>query len=215
MSNNQQIFEDWLNGNITEQQCAQQLQHDPVWYGRMQNTLALQRDAAMPQFEAIPQFDSSEFFARQWQRPKPRRSWWSQLSLALSCAAMLISLSPARLQVNGGALTLSWQNTQAEIDTAVTTALTTYQAQQQQWLAQQLDYQQQQHNAQLVVLKDYLQDELKRDQRDDMLQLVEYLNQQRQADWQYWQENYQPMQAIYRPAQGNYFESSDNGVTNP
>ena len=215
MSNNQQIFELWLEGKISAEYCAQQLQHDPVWYGRLQNALAINADAKMPEFTAIPPFDSSALFASQWQRPAAKRSWWPQISLALSCAAMLISLSPAQLRLQDGGLTLSWHNAKAEVDAAVSTALTAYQQQQQQWLAQQLDLQQQNTSSQLVLLKDYLQDELKRDQRSDMLQLVEYLNQQRQADWQYWQENYQPMQAGYRPADSYYLTPTQIGVEKP
>jgi len=214
MSNNQQIFEDWLDGKITAEQCAMQLEHDPQWYARLQNTLALQADAKAPRFEPVPEFDSSALFAKQWQRPKLQRSWWPQLSLALSCAAMLISLSPAKFQLQDGSLTLSWQNSQKEINNAVSHALLAYQKEQQQWLVQQLDTQQQSTSSQLVLLKDYLQDELKRDQRSDMLQLVEYLNQQRQADWQYWQENYQPMQAGYRPA-SSYYSPTNTGVVKP
>jgi hypothetical protein len=215
MSNNQQIFEDWLDGNITEQQCRQQLQHEPQWLARIDNACALKLDAAAPRFEAVPEFDSSAIFAKQWQRPKLQRSWWPQVSLALSCAAMLISLSPAQLQLKDGSLTLSWHNSQDEVNSAVSSALTAYQLQQQQWLAQQLEYQQQNTSSQLVLLKDYLQDELKRDQRSDMLQLVEYLNQQRQADWQYWQQNYQPMQAGYRPADSYFVNPTNTGVVKP
>jgi hypothetical protein len=215
MSNNQQIFEDWLEGKLTEQQCRQQLEQDPIWLHRMQNALALSRDALAPRFEAVPGIDSSALFAKQWHRPRPQRSWWPQVSLALSCAAMLISLSPAQFQLNDGSLTFSWQNSQAEINAAVNTALTAYQQEQQQWLIQQLDFQQQNTSSQLVLLKDYLQGELKRDQRSDMLQMVEYLNQQRQSDWQYWQENYQPVQASYRPADSYYLNPTNTGVVKP
>ena len=214
MSNNQQIFEDWLEGKLTEQQCQALLKDDATWLTRMASARALVQDATQPRFEAVPEFDSSALFAKQWQRPKLQRSWWPQLSLALSCAAMLISLSPAKFQLQDGSLTLSWQNSQKEINNAVSHALLAYQKEQQQWLVQQLDTQQQSTSSQLVLLKDYLQDELKRDQRSDMLQLVEYLNQQRQADWQYWQENYQPMQAGYRPA-SSYYSPTNTGVVKP
>jgi hypothetical protein len=215
MSNNQQIFEDWLDGKLTEHECKRQLQHDTIWLARMHNAQTLRADAGVPRFEPVPEFDSSAVFAKQWQRHAPQRSWWPQVSLALSCAAMLISLSPARLQLQEGSLTLRWHNTQQDVNVAVNTALTAYQQEQQQWLAQQIDYQQQSTSAQLVLLKDYLQDELKRDQRNDMLQLVEYLNQQRQADWQYWQENYQPMQASYRPAASYNLNPTATGVVKP
>lgn len=215
MSNNQQIFEDWLEGKITEQQCQQQLQYDPQWLARMDNARMLRADASAARFDVIPEFDSSAMFAKQWHRPKLQRSWWPQLSLALSCAAMLISLSPAQLHLQDGSLTLSWHNPQQDVDNAINAALSSYQQQQQQWLVQQLDYQQQNTSSQLVLLKDYLQDELKRDQRTDMLQLVEYLNQQRQADWQYWQQNYQPMQAGYRPADSYYVNPTNTGVVKP
>ena len=215
MSNNQQIFEDWLEGKLTEQQCQALLKDDATWLTRMASARALVQDATQPRFEAVPEFDSSALFAKQWQRPKPQRSWWPQVSLALSCAAMLISLSPAHFQMRDGSLTLSWRNSQQEIDNAVSTALTSYQREQKQWLAQQLDYQQQNTSSQLVLLKDYLQDAIKRDQRTDMLQLVEYLNQQRQADWQYWQDNYQPMQAGYRPVDTYYLSPTNTGAVQP
>ena len=215
MSNNQQIFELWLEGKISTEQCKTQLQQHPEWLARLNSAMAIRQDASTPEFDAVPVFDSSAVFASQWQRPKARRSWWPQVSLALSCAAMLISLSPAQLQLQDGSLSLRWRNSQSELNAAVESALTTYQQQQQQWLAQQLDFQQQNTSSQLVLLKDYLQDELKRDQRSDMLQLVEYLNQQRQSDWQYWQENYQPMQAGYRPADSYYLTPTDSGVVKP
>ena len=215
MSNNQQIFEDWLDGKISEQQCAQLLQHNALWYQRMQDALIVQQDARSARFDDIPQFDGSSMFARQWQRSAPKRSWWPQVSLALSCCAMLISLSPARLQLDNGALTLRWQDPQASITAAVNAAVNEQQAAQQLWLTQQLNFQQQQSNSQLVMLKDYLQDELKREQRTDMLQLVEYLNQQRQSDWQYWQDNYQPMQASYRPEDNYYLRANTTGVEKP
>lgn len=215
MSNNQQTFEDWLDGKISTAECEEHLQHDAAWLARMQNAMALRSDAARPAFEAIPQCDTSSMFANQWQRAKPQRNWWPQISLALSCAAMLISLSPAQLQLRDGSLTLSWQNSQQEIDSAVNKALVSYQQEQQQWLAQRLDFQQQTTSSQLIQLKDYLQDELKRDQRSDMLQLVEYLNQQRQADWQYWQDNYQPMQAGYRPTESYYLSPTNTGAVQP
>ena len=128
---------------------------------------------------------------------------------------MIISLSPAQLQLKDGSMTLSWQNSQAEVNAAVSTALTAYQHEQQQWLLQQLDFQQQNTSTQLVLLKDYLQNELKHDQRSDMLLLVEYLNQQRQSDWQYWQENYQPVQANYRPTDSYYLSPTNTGVVKP
>ena len=142
MSNNQQIFENWLAGKISTGECAELLQHDATWLARMHNASALRADAARPEFNAVPQVDTSSIFANQWQRSKPQRSWWPQISLALSCAAMLISLSPAQLQLKDGSLTLSWHNSQQEIDSAVNKALVSYQQEQQQWLAQQLDFQQ-------------------------------------------------------------------------
>ena len=214
MSNNQQIFEDWLDGKITDSQCAAKLQYDTSWLEKMQTATMLRTDAQTPRFDAVPELDLSREFAKQWQRPKPQRSWWPQLSLALSCAAMLISVSPAQFSVTDGSLTLSWRDNQAEINQAVSAALATQQQEQQLWLAQQLDFQQQQTHSQLVLLKDYLQDELKSERRNDMLQLVEYLNQQRQSDWQYWQDNYQPVQASYRPDNSYYLTPTQSGAVN-
>lgn len=218
MPDHQQIFEDWLAGKISDKQCAEQLQHDSVWYNRMQQTQALQQHARQPVYGNIPHIDTSTMFRQQWQTPaKPQRSWWPQLSLALSCCAMLISLSPLQLQLNDGSLALSWQkSSNNDTLTSVQTLLAQQQQAQQTWLAQQLQLQQQQSAAQLVLLKDYLQDEFQRGQRRDLLEVVDYLNQQREADWHYLQTNYQQMQASQRqPALTYPANYQDNGVVKP
>jgi hypothetical protein len=73
--------------------------------------------------------------------------------------------------------------------------LASFQQEQQQYLQQQLLNQQQQQATQLVLLKDYMTENEQKARRGDMIELVEYLNQQRQSDWQYWQDNVQPTQA--------------------
>ncbi|MDX3773233.1 hypothetical protein QE250_03795 [Chromatiaceae bacterium AAb-1] len=217
MLNNQQIFEDWLAGKISRRQCATQLQNDPLWYSRMQQAEQLQHDAALPQHDEVPHTDSSALFSRYWSRPADtRRQWWPKLSLALSCCAVLISLSPLQLQLNNGSLALSWQqNSPADTQEAVNTLLAQQQQMQQRWFEQQMQLQQQQNAAQLVMLKDYLQDEFQRSQRSDLLEVVEYLNQQREADWHYLQTHYQPVQARYQPVSDYSRNVSDNGVVKP
>mgnify|MGYP006206069677 CR=1 FL=1 len=75
------------------------------------------------------------------------------------------------------------------------TLLASYRKEQQDYLQTQLQNTQQQQASQLILLKDYLTEQQTKERRTDMLELVEYLNQQRQSDWHYWQENYQPSQA--------------------
>ena len=111
----------------------------------------------------------------------------------MSALALIISISPLQLQVQSGALALTWHAQQN--DQQLQTMLASFQLEQQKYLQQQLAVAQQQQSSQLIMLKDYLSENEQKARRSDMVELVEYLNQQRQADWQYWQDNVQPSQA--------------------
>lgn len=196
MLNNQQIFEAWLEGSISDEQCARQLSPDSDWYQRFVSAQLIRRDASAPRFEPMPEIDSLSMFRQQWGHQQPRRgwqSWWPQLSVGMSAMALIISISPLQLQLQSGALALSWSQQQNEKE--LQTMLASFQQEQQTYLQQQLTLAQQQQSSQLIMLKDYLSENEQKARRSDMVELVEYLNQQRQADWQYWQDNVQPSQA--------------------
>ena len=196
MLNNQQIFEAWLEGSISDEQCARQLTPDSDWYQRFVSAQMIRRDARAPLFEPVPDIDTSSMFRQQWGHQRPSRgwqSWWPQLSVGMSALALIISISPLQLQLQSGALALSWSQQQDEQQ--LSTMLASFQLEQQKYLQQQLAISQQQQSSQLIMLKDYLSENEQKARRSDMVELVEYLNQQRQADWQYWQDNVQPSQA--------------------
>ncbi len=92
-------------------------------------------------------------------------------------------------------LTLSWRGEQQMQQQQLETLLASYRKEQQDYIETQLAGTQQQQASQLILLEDYLTEQQNKERRTDMLELVEYLNQQRQSDWHYWQENYQPSQA--------------------
>ena len=104
-------------------------------------------------------------------------------------------------------LTLSWRGGQQMQQQQLETLLAGYRKEQQDYIQTQLQSTQQQQASQLILLKDYLTEQQTKERRTDMLELVEYLNQQRQSDWHYWQDNYQPSQAkldtsaVYNPDQ--------------
>ena len=196
MSDNQQIFDAWLAGKLSDSECQTALQHDAVWLSRLQMAMTLKHIAAAPQYDPVPEVDTSRMFQQQWGRKKTTFSWWPQLSVGMSAVALLLSISPLQLQSHDGGLTLRWSgNNEQQIQQQVSSLLASYKTEQQQYLQQTLQLQQQQQSAQLVLLKDYLTENEQKARRTDMLELVEYLNQQRQSDWQYWQDNAQPKQA--------------------
>lgn len=197
MSNSQQIFEAWLAGKITASECEQQLDQKDEWYSRFQTAQIMQRQAKAPLFAAVPEVDTMSMFAQQWQRPAKSSNWWPKFSVAFSALALVISLSPLELQMQDSGLTLSWRGQQQSIQQQqqVETLLASYRKEQQEYIQSQLQSTQQQQASQLVLLKDYLTERQTKERRTDMMELVEYLNQQRQSDWHYWQENYQPSQA--------------------
>lgn len=204
MSNSQQVFDAWLAGEVSASACRAALANDPQWLSRFETASSLQQLAAQPQYSVPPQIDVSTMFRQQWgHKPKTSRSWWPQLSMAMSAFAVVLSISPLQLQLKSGSIALTWQQDQsADLQQQLALQLASYKTEQQQYLQQQLQLQQQQQTSQLVLLKDYLTETEQKNRRGDMLELVEYLNQQRQADWQYWQDNVQPSQARldYRPA---------------
>jgi hypothetical protein len=196
MLNNQQIFEAWLAGKLTTAECEQQLQSDSEWYGRFLTAQQLQRHAKVPAYAPVPDIDTSQMFRQQWGGRPAKTAWWPKLSVGMSAMALIISISPLQLQVQDGALALTWkENNSLQQQQEMTTMLASFQQEQQQYLQQQLQNQQQQQATQLVLLKDYLTENEQKARSSDMIELVEYLNQQRQADWQYWQDNVQPTQA--------------------
>lgn len=195
MSNSQQIFEAWLAGKITASECEQQLEPNSEWYSRFQTAQMLQRQVKAPFFAPIPEIDTMSIFAQQWQRPAKSSSWWPKLSVAFSVLALVVSLSPLELQMQDSGLTLSWRGGQQMQQQQLETLLASYRKEQQDYIQTQLAGTQQQQASQLILLKDYLTEQQTKERRTDMLELVEYLNQQRQSDWHYWQENYQPSQA--------------------
>ena len=195
MSNSQQIFEAWLAGKITASECEQQLDPQSEWLERFHTAQILQRQAKAPFFAPVPEIDTMSIFAQQWQRPAKSSNWWPKLSVAFSVLALVVSLSPLELQMQDSGLTLSWCGGQQMQQQQLETLLASYRKEQQDYLQTQLQNTQQQQASQLILLKDYLTEQQTKERRTDMLELVEYLNQQRQSDWHYWQENYQPSQA--------------------
>ncbi|WP_337842920.1 hypothetical protein [Rheinheimera sp.] len=196
MSNSQQIFEAYLAGKITADECEQQLQQEPQWLARLQMSRMLERQAKAPFYAPVPEVDTLSMFQQQWQRNSPaKKDWWPRLSVAFSSLALVVSLSPLQFQLGETGLTLSWNNQQQLQQQQLETLLASYRKEQHDYLQQQLNSTTQQQASQLILLKDYLTEQQNKDRRTDMLELVEYLNQQRQADWNYWQENYQPSQA--------------------
>ncbi len=203
MSNSQQVFEAWLAGEISASACRQALASDAQWLARFETANTLQQLASQPAYQPAPPIDTQTMFRQQWGRtPTRQANWWPKFSVAMSALAVFISISPLQLQINSGSVALSWQgDTTAAMQQQLATQLASYKTEQQQYLQQQLQLQQQQQTTQLVLLKDYLTETEQKNRRGDMLEMVEYLNQQRQADWQYWQDNFQPRQARldYRP----------------
>lgn len=201
MSNSQQVFDAWLAGDLTTDACRSALAHDPVWRARFETAAQLQQLARQPDYPPVPQVDTSAMFRQQWGHKTARAtSWWPRLSVGMSAMALVISMSPLKLQMQNGGIALRWSDVdpaavQLQVQQQVAAQLASYKTEQQQYLQLQLQTQQQQQASQLILLKDYLTDAEQKNRRGDMLELVEYLNQQRQADWQYWQDNVQPSQA--------------------
>lgn len=196
MSDSPRIFADFVEGRLTEAQCRQQLNADAQWLARLDTCIRLQRVAKAPAYDAVPYVDTRSMFQAQWgHQAAQRQDFWPKLAVACSLMAIAISLSPLKLQVNDGSIAMHWGQHDAKQVEQVTQMLASYRLEQQDYLQKHLQLQQQQQASQLILLKDYLTEAEQKNRRSDMLELVEYLNMQRQADWQYWQDHAQPSQA--------------------
>lgn len=197
MSDSPRIFADFVEGRTNETQCRQLLSHDPLWLARFETCVRLQRVAKAPQYDAIPNVDTRGMFQAQWgKRATAASDFWPKLAVAASFMAIAISLSPLKLQLSDGSVAVRWtQQDPKQLEQQVSTLLASYRVEQQEYLQKHLQLQQQQQASQLILLKDYMTESEQKNRRSDMLELVEYLNMQRQADWQYWQDHAQPSQA--------------------
>lgn len=197
MSNSQQAFDAWLAGDLSTQACRNALAGDRAWLARFETAAQLQQLARQPDYQPVPDIDTSTMFRQQWGHKTARTgSWWPKLSVGMSALAVILSISPLKLQLQDGGVALHWNSVDEQlVQQQVAAQLASYRTEQQIYLQTQLQNQQQQQASQLILLKDYLTETEQKNRRGDMLELVEYLNQQRQADWQYWQDNVQPSQA--------------------
>lgn len=197
MSNSQQAFDAWLAGDLSTQACRNALAGDRAWLARFETAAQLQQLARQPDYQPVPDIDTSTMFRQQWGHKTARTgSWWPKLSVGMSALAVILSISPLKLQLQDGGVALRWNSVDEQlVQQQVAAQLASYRTEQQIYLQTQLQNQQQQQASQLILLKDYLTETEQKNRRGDMLELVEYLNQQRQADWQYWQDNVQPSQA--------------------
>lgn len=197
MSDSPHIFADFVEGRISEAQCRQLLSTDAEWLARLDTCVRLQRVAKAPHYDMVPYIDTQTMFRAQYGRAAPQqRDFWPKLAVACSVFAMVLSVSPLQLQIRDGSVAVHWnqQDPQAA-QQQVNTMLANYRIEQQEYLQKQLQLTQQQQASQLILLKDYLTETEQKNRRSDMIELVEYLNSQRQSDWQYWQDHAQPSQA--------------------
>ena len=201
MSNSQQVFDAWLAGDLTTDACRKALSADPVCGRVLRRPPSCNNWRGSRIMRPVPQVDTSSMFRQQWGHKTARTtSWWPRLSVGMSALALVNSMSPLSLQIQNGGIALRWSEVdplemQLQVQQQVAAQLASYKTEQQQYLQTQMQTQQQQQASQLILLKDYLTEAEQKNRRGDMLELVEYLNQQRQADWQYWQDNVQPTQA--------------------
>lgn len=197
MSDSPRIFADFVEGRITEAQCRQLLSADAEWLARVDTCVRLQRVAKAPHYDMVPYIDTQSMFRAQFgHKPARQTDFWPKLAVACSFVAIALSLSPVKLQVRDGSIAVHWnQHDPIAAEQQMTTMLANYRIEQQEYLQKQLQLTQQQQASQLILLKDYLTETEQKNRRSDMIELVEYLNSQRQSDWQYWQDHAQPSQA--------------------
>ncbi|WP_416305457.1 hypothetical protein [Neptunicella sp. SCSIO 80796] len=186
MSDLEQQFELWLEGKLNaaeRQEFEQQCQTDPVMAERLATAKIARQQVQAYQTREVPRWDAAATFATS-SEPRGWFQWQGSLSFGLSILAICMVLFKVEIQVTDGAMTLSFagKQQQQQVEKLVNDKLDQFQQNQQLALAdfsQTMQDQQKLNNAQLT---NYLLTSNREERREDFVELIKFVNEQRSDD---------------------------------
>lgn len=200
----------WLEGQLSDEeqrQFQQACSEDTDFAQRVATAARIEAMAQEPDSEPVPHWDIAATMGPQSQRESQNTPWWawrgwSPVSMAMSCCAIALLSLQAEFKVEQGAVTLSFaqQPDVQAVQTQVTDAMQQYEQRQQQLLQQQRVQLQEQQLALNTQLTRYLLDTSRQERREDIVELIKFVNQQRDDDQLFYARQLNQLQeAIYEP----------------
>ena len=213
MPDREQIFEQWLAGKLTTEQRQQaevELAKEPVFKARMETARSMQHMADMATNEPAPEWDRGGAFEENHQ------PWWQwqgfpALSMAFSCAAIMLVLLRVELTMTNDGMLLSFagsKNNSEKLVELVDERLNDFALQQQVTLANfnaDIVAQQQQSNLQLAS---YILETSRQERKEDISDFVSYIGQQRKDDQLQQRIQYQQLEDAVM-LQSQYFSNQN------
>lgn len=186
MSDLEQQFERWLEGKLSpaeQQQFEQQCQSDPLMADRLVMAKTAKRQVHAYEQRDVPQWNAAATFAVN-NEPKGWFQWQSSLSFAMSILAICMVLFKVEIQVNDGAMTLSFagKQQQQQVEKLVSDKLDEFQQNQQLALADFSHTMQEQQKLNNAQLTNYLLTSNREERREDFVELIKFVNEQRSDD---------------------------------
>ncbi len=188
MSNQEQLFEQWLSGDLDlnqQQQIEQELSQDPIWKERMNRARQIDFLASTKEPVQVPNWDRGATYTAD------NTSWWGwqglpAMSMAFSCLALALVIFKVEVAVNDSGLLVSFggqvEQEQQQVVKLVDDKLAQFAQEQAVLLANfSVDQanMQQQGNLQLAT---YILDTSRQERKEDISDFVTYINQQRKDD---------------------------------
>ncbi len=184
---NQQLFSLWVEQQLTEAQqqlFEQRCLHDLEFAQQVETYNLVAGQSEQYRQQAVPQWDRNSTF----DMPQ-KTKWWQwqglpSVSLAMSLCAIIMVISGFEIQVNNGALTISFssQSTSRQIDQLVEERLATFEQAQQLALTEYSQSIRQQQMDASAQLTQYLLTASRQERREDFAELIKYVNEQRGDD---------------------------------
>lgn len=188
MNNQEQLFEQWLSGDLDSKQhqrAEQELSKDALWQERMNSARHIDFLASTKEPVQVPNWDRGTTYTTD------KSSWWNwqglpAMSMAFSCLALVLVIFKVEVVVNDSGLLVNFggqvEQEQQQVVKLVDDKLAQF-AQEQALLLANFSVEQanmqQQGNLQLAT---YILDTSRQERKEDISDFVTYINQQRKDD---------------------------------
>lgn len=186
-SSKEALFALWLEGDLTEQQLQEfevLCLNDEVFSERVSGANSFIMASEHYQATPVPNWDRESTF-EETQTPR----WWqwqgfASLSFATSCCAIVMVLTGLKVSLDDGAVTISFASSPSsqKVETLVNEKMLEFQQAQKLALQQYTQNLQQQQLDASTQLTQYLLSASRKERREDFVDLIKHVNQQRGDD---------------------------------
>jgi hypothetical protein len=189
MPTNKEAFEQWLDGKTVERENEQNGHDDEQLEGYFETSLWLKHQAEYFEEQPVPEWDRGATFNPGIHKSEAKRDWLSWLrvppgvSMAMSVAAILMVLFRVEIHFGDNGLLLTFAGDSArQTQLMMDEKLREFGRDQQIIMANYVDDIQTQQRDGITQLATYLVDTSRQERKEDMHELVSFLNVQRDDD---------------------------------